>query len=68
MQKFLRSCEGRRETALRDLRRRMARTLEVLQASPRCRDGRSLMGVYGAQHFEACQMGGVWGGSASFWM
>ena len=28
VQKFLRSCKGRRETTLRDLRRRMARTLK----------------------------------------
>jgi len=59
VQKFLLSREGRRETTLRDLRTRMARTLEVLQATPRPRDGRSLMRAYAAQHFENCPMGGV---------
>ncbi len=52
VQKFLLSREGRRETTWRDLRTRMARTLEVLQATPRPRDGRALMGAYAAQHFE----------------
>jgi integrase len=37
----------------------MARTLEVLQATPRPRDGRSLMRAYAAQHFENCPVGGV---------
>jgi integrase len=59
VQKFLLSREGRRETTLRDLRTRMARTLEVLQATPRPRDGRSLMRAYAAQHFEDCPVGGV---------
>jgi integrase len=59
VQKFLLSREGRRETTLRDLRTRMARTLEVLQATPRPRDGRSLMRAYAAQHFENCPVGGV---------
>ncbi len=59
VQKFLLSREGRRETTLRDLRTRMARTLEVLQATPRPRDGRSLMRAYSAQHFEDCPVGGV---------
>ena len=44
VQQLLLSREGRRETTWRDLRTRMARTLEVLQATPRPRDGRSLMG------------------------
>jgi hypothetical protein len=48
VQKVLLSGEGRRETTLRDLRRRMARTLEVFQATPRCRDGRSLLRAYAA--------------------
>ena len=52
VQKLLLCREGRRETTWRDLRTRMARTLEVLQATPRPRDGRSLMGAYAAQHFE----------------
>lgn len=59
VQKFLLSREGRRETTLRDLRTRMTRTLEVLQATPRPRDGRSLMRAYAAQHFDACPVGGV---------
>ena len=59
VQKFMLSREGRRETTLRDLRTRMARTLEVLQATPRPRDGRSLMRAYAAQHFEDCPVGGV---------
>jgi len=59
VQKFLLSREGRRETTLRDLHTRMARTLEVLQATPRPRDGRSLMRAYAAQHFEDCPVGGV---------
>lgn len=59
VQKFLLSREGRRETTLRDLRTRMARTLEVLQATPHPRDGRSLMRAYAAQHFENCPVGGV---------
>jgi integrase len=59
VKKFLLSREGRRETTLRDLRTRMARTLEVLQATPRPRDGRSLLRAYAAQHFENCPMGGV---------
>ena len=59
VKKFLLSREGRRETTLRDLRTRMARTLEVLQATPRPRDGRSLMLAYAAQHFDDCPVGGV---------
>lgn len=59
VQKFMLSREGRRETTLRDLRTRMARTLEVLQATPRPRDGRSLMRAYAAQHFEDCPVGGI---------
>ena len=35
VQQFLLCREGRRETTLRDLRTRMARTLEVLPATPR---------------------------------
>lgn len=59
VQKFMLSREGRRETTLRDMRTRMARTLEVLQATPRPRDGRSLMRAYAAQHFEDCPVGGI---------
>ncbi len=59
VQKFMLSREGRRETRLRDLRTRMARTLEVLQATPRPRNGRSLMRAYAAQHFEDCPVGGI---------
>jgi integrase len=56
---FLASREGRRMTTLRDLRTRMNRTLEVLEAAPRPRDGRSLMRAYAAAHFGACPAGGV---------
>jgi integrase len=56
---FMASREGRRKTTLRDLRTRMNRTLQVLHATPRPRDGRSLMRAYAAQHFDACPAGGV---------
>jgi integrase len=59
VEKFLASREGLRVTTLRDLRTRMGRTLKVLQASPRPRDGRSLMRAYAAVHFEDCPVGGV---------
>jgi integrase len=59
VEKFLASRVGLRETTLRDLRTRMARALQVLQATPRPRDGRSLMRAYAALHFAACPVGGV---------
>lgn len=59
VERFMASREGRRATTLRDLRTRMNRTLQVLQATPRPRDGRSLMRAYAAQHFDACPVGGV---------
>ncbi len=43
VEKFLASREGLRATTLRDLRTRTVRTLQVLQAEPRPRDGRALM-------------------------
>ncbi|PSB37931.1 integrase [Aphanothece minutissima] len=59
VKKFMDSREGLRATTLRDLRTRMKRTLQVLQAAPRPRDGRSLMRAYAAAHFGACPVGGV---------
>jgi hypothetical protein len=56
---FLASLEGLRATALRDRRTRMTRTLQVLQAAPRPRDGRSQMRAYAAANFGACPVGGV---------
>jgi integrase len=56
---FMASREGRRATTLRDLRTRMNRALEVLQATPRPRDGRALMRVYAKRHFDACPVGGL---------
>lgn len=56
---FMASREGRRATTLRDLRTRMNRTLEVLQATPRPRDGRALLRAYAKRHFDACPVGSV---------
>jgi integrase len=59
VEKFMASREGRRATTLRDLRTRMNRTLQVLQAPPRPRDGRALMRTYAQHHFADCPVGGV---------
>ncbi len=56
---FMASREGRRATTLRDLRTRMDRCLQTLQAKPSPKDGRSLMRAYAAQHFQDCPVGGV---------
>ncbi len=59
VEKFIASRSELRATTLRDLRTRLTRTLQVLQAAPRPRDGRSLMRTYAAVHFGACPVGGV---------
>lgn len=49
VEQFLESRAGLRDTTLRDLRTRRSRTLVVLEAAPRPRDGRSLMRAYADQ-------------------
>ncbi|MCS5692622.1 site-specific integrase [Cyanobium sp. FGCU-6] len=59
VEEFMASREGRRTTTLRDLRTRMDRCLQTLQAKPSPKDGRALMRAYAAQHFQDCPVGGV---------
>lgn len=57
--RFLKTQEGRRSSTLRDLSRRVERTLEALQSRPTPRDGGTLMRRYAERFFGDCPPGGV---------
>jgi integrase len=57
--RFLKAQEGRRKSTLRDLEKRVERTLKALQSKPAPRDGGSVMRRYAEDFFENCPPGGV---------
>lgn len=59
MDRFLKAQEGRRSSTLRDLTKRVERTLEALRSRPCPRDGGTLMRRYAERFFEDCPPGGT---------
>jgi len=57
--RFLKAQEGRRSSTLRDLTKRVERTLEALRSRPCPRDGGTLMRRYAERFFEDCPPGGT---------
>jgi integrase len=57
--RFLKAQEGRRSSTLRDLEKRVERTLKALQSKPTPRDGGSVMRTYSKLYFKKCPAGGV---------
>jgi integrase len=57
--RFLKAQEGRRSSTLRDLTKRVERTLEALRSRPCPRDGGTLMRRYAERFFDGCPPGGV---------
>ena len=55
---FIESRSDRRGTTLRDLKTRMRRVLETLEANPKPRDGSTLMKRFAEMHFDNCPAGG----------
>ena len=55
---FIESRSDRRGTTLRDLKTRMRRVLETLEAHPKPRDGSTLMKRFAEMHFDNCPAGG----------
>lgn len=57
--RFMRSQGGRRSSTLKDLQKRVDRTLEALKSKPAPRDGNSVMRRYADKFFKHCPAGGV---------
>ena len=57
--RFLKAQEGRRSSTMRDLTKRVERTLEALRSRPCPRDGGTLMRRYAERFFEDCPAGGT---------